>query len=190
MRKLKLQVQMTVDGYIGGPNGEIDWITMPWTDDINSYVGEIVDSSDTIILGRKLAEGFIPHWANVATEPDHPEYTGGLQFTNTPKVVFSQTLTESKWENTAVATGDLVEEITTLKEQAGQDIYACGGATFVSALIKHGLIDEYFLLINPVAIGEGLPIFNDLESKQNLRLVQAIPFDCGITVLHYEVKRD
>ena len=190
MRKLKLQMQMTVDGYIAGANGEMDWVTFNWGEDINSYVTDILSSVDTIILGRKLAEGFIPHWAGVAEDPDHPEFSGGQKFTDTPKVVFSKTLDESKWGNTALAKGDLEAEITKLKQQDGQDIYACGGGTFVSALIKHRLIDEFNLFVNPVAIGHGMPIFEELDSKQDLSLVKVTPFDCGIIALRYEVKRD
>ncbi|GAB4580999.1 MAG: dihydrofolate reductase family protein [Anaerolineales bacterium] len=187
MRKLKLQLQMTVDGFIGGPNGEIDWTTFPWTDDINTYVDELINSTDTIVLGRKLAEGFIPYWASVAENPDHPEYSGGRQFTDTPKVVFTHTLEKSIWPNTILATGDLVEEITKLKNQPGKDLYACGGATFVSALIQHGLIDEFHLFINPVAIGNGLTIFKGLDRQEKLTLVKSIVFDCGIVVLHYKL---
>ena len=189
MRKLKLQVQMTVDGYIAGPNGEMDWITLPWTEDINTYVDEIMDIVDTIVLGRKLAEGFIPYWAGVAANPDDPEFTSGKKFTDTPKVVFSKTLDKSAWDNTVLAIGNLVDEITKLKKQDGKDIIAYGGATFVSALIKHGLIDEYHLFINPTAIGNGMTIFKELDSKQNLTLVKSISFNCGIVVLNYQPKR-
>lgn len=186
MRKLKLQVQMTVDGYMGGLNGEMDWMAFPWTEDINQYVGDIVDSVDTIVLGRKLAEGFIPYWADVAANPNNPEVESGKKFTDTPKVVFSKTLDKCPWGNTVLAKGNIVEEITKLKKQGGKDIYACGGATFVSALIKHGLIDEFHLFINPTAIGNGLPIFKDLEGQQNLTLVKSQAFDCGIVVLNYK----
>jgi dihydrofolate reductase len=190
MRKLKLQVQMTVDGFIAGPNGEIDWATFPWTEDINKYVDEITAPVDTIILGRKLAEGFIPYWAGVAANPDDPEFTSGKKFTDTHKVVFTKTLERSEWGNTVLAKGSLVEEITKLKKQDGQDIIAYGGATFVSALIKHGLIDEFHLFINPTLIGSGMTIFKQLDSKQNLTLVKSTSFDCGIVVLNFEPQRD
>jgi len=181
---------MTIDGYIGGPNGEMDWMTLPWTKDIENYVDKIVSTSDCIILGRKLAEGFIPYWTSVAENPEHPEYSGGRQFADTPKVVFTQTLDESKWENTVLAKGDLVDEITKLKKQGGKDIYACGGAKFVSALIQHNLVDEYYLFVNPVAIGEGLTIFKEINSTKNLSFIESIAFDCGIVVLHYQPKRE
>ena len=115
MRKLKLQVQMSIDGFIAGPKGEMDWMNINWGDDINGYVASITEPIDTIVLGRKLAEGFIPHWAGVAANPDEPEYLAGRIFTDTPKVVFSRTLEKSQWDNTVLAKGDLVEEINRLK---------------------------------------------------------------------------
>ena len=92
--------------------------------------------------------------------------------------------------DTVLAKGNLVGEITKLKKQDGKDIIAYGGATFVSALIKHGLIDEFHLFINPAAIGNGMTIFKGLDRKQNLRLVKSKSFDCGIVVLNYEPKHD
>jgi dihydrofolate reductase len=189
MRKLKLQVQMTVDGYIAGSNGEMDWMIFNWDEKLKDYVGNLTEPVDCIVLGRKLAEGFIPHWANVAAHPENPEFTAGRKFTDTHKVVFTKTLDQSQWANTTLAKGDLVDEITRLKKQDGKDIIAYGGATFVSALIRHGLIDEFHLLINPSAIGKGMAIFKELDGNQNLTLIKAKSFDCGIVVLHYELKR-
>ncbi|PKO13409.1 MAG: deaminase [Chloroflexi bacterium HGW-Chloroflexi-10] len=189
MRKLKLQVQMTVDGFIAGLNGEMDWLTFNWDDELKQYVTQITEPVDCIVLGRKLAEGFIPHWAGVAAKPDHPEYTAGIKFTETQKVVFTGTLQDSPWNNTVLAKGGLVEEINKLKMQPGKDIIAYGGAAFVSALIQHGLIDEFHLFVNPAAIGSGMSIFKGLESKQNLTLKKSIPFTCGIVLLCYEPQR-
>jgi dihydrofolate reductase len=183
MRKLKLQVQMTVDGYIAGPVGEMDWTARDWDNELKRYVGEITEPVDCIVLGRKLAQGFIPYWAS------HPEEEGADKFNNTGKVVFTKTLDKSVWENTVLAKGDLVEEITQLKQMNGKDIISYGGATFVSALIKHGLIDEYHLFINPAAIGAGLPIFRELDSRLNLTLVRSTAFACGIVVLNYQPTR-
>lgn len=190
MRKLKLQVQMSVDGYIAGPNGEMDWMELNWGDDVKQYVDAITEPVDCIVLGRKLAEGFIPHWANVAADPENPDVSSGKKFTDTAKVVFTKTLDQSTWDNTVLAKGDLVDEITQLKAQEGRDIIAYGGATFVSALIKRGLIDEFHLLVNPTAIGQGMPIFEELDNRQALTLIDAVPFECGIVALHYELKRD
>jgi dihydrofolate reductase len=184
MRKLKLQVQMTVDGYIAGPNGEMDWMVFNWDNEINKYVTELTEPVDTIVLGRKLAQGFIPHWAS------HPEEAGADKFNSTKKVIFTKTLDKSEWDNTVLAKGDLVDEINRLKNQDGQDIIAYGGATFVSALIKHGLIDELHLFINPAVIGSGMSIFKELDSKQYLTLVKSTAFECGIVILHYAPKHD
>ena len=190
MRKLKLQVQMTVDGYIAGLNSEMDWMTFNWDDALKQYVTNITEPVDCIVLGRKLAQGFIPHWASVAANPDHEEFTAGQKFTNTHKVVFTKTLDQSEWDNTVLAKGDLVDKITQLKKQDGGDIIAYGGATFVSSLIKHGLIDEFHLFINPVAIGNGMAIFKELDYNQNLRLKKSLTFGCGIVLLCYEPKRN
>jgi dihydrofolate reductase len=189
MRKLKLQVQMTVDGCIAGPDGEMDFMVWNWDDVLKKYVGEITEAVDCIVLGRKLAEGFIPYWTDVAAKADHPEVAAGQKFTNTYKVVFTKTLEKSIWDNTVLAKGNLVDEITKLKRQEGKDIIAYGGATFVSALIKQGLIDEYHLFINPGAIGKGMAIFKELDSKQDFTLIKSTAFDCGIVLLNYEPKR-
>ena len=184
MRKLKLQVQMTVDGYIAGPNGEMDWMVWDWDDALKNYVTAITAPVDCIILGRKLAQGFIPHWAA------NPEQEGADKMNNTAKVVFTKTLDKSEWPNTVLAKGNLVDEITQLKKQPGNDIIVYGGANFVSALIKEGLIDEYHLFINPTAIGNGMTIFKELDGKLNLALVKSTSFACGIVVLNYEPKRN
>jgi dihydrofolate reductase len=190
MRKLKLQVQMTVDGYMAGPNGEMDWMVWDWDDELKHYVTELTEPVDCIVLGRKLAQGFIPHWAAVAASPDHPEFTAGKKFTGTHKVVFTKSLDRSEWDNTVLAKGDLADEIVKLKEQDGKDIIAYGGATFVSALIKHKLIDEFHFFINPTALGAGMAIFKELDGKQELTLVKSTTFSGGIVVLNYVPKHD
>jgi len=185
MRKVKLQIQMSIDGFIAGPNGELDWLVWDWDDALKQYVDELVSSTDCILLGRKLAEGFIPYWAGVAADPDNEEQESGKQFTDTPRVVFSKTLQSSPWDNAIIASGDLVEEITKLKQQSGKDLYVCGGATFVSGLIKENLIDELHLFVNPTAIGKGMPIFADLAANQPYTMEKATQFECGIVVLKY-----
>jgi dihydrofolate reductase len=190
MRKLKLQMQLTVDGFVAGTHGEMDWIIWNWDDELKEYVERLTESVDCIVLGRKLAEGFIPHWASVAANPENPEYAAGEKFTNLPKVLFTKTLARSEWSNTVLAKGDLVKEINELKKQAGQDIIVYGGAGFVSALIKHELIDEFHLFINPTAIGNGMTIFAELVGKQSLTLTKSVSFRCGVVVLNYKSKRD
>ncbi|HEX2172328.1 MAG TPA: dihydrofolate reductase family protein, partial [Dehalococcoidia bacterium] len=136
MRKFKLQVQTTVDGYMGGPNGEMDWVTWSWSDDMKAYADALTKSSDLIVLGRKLAEGFIPAWA-AGPEGEPQESIDWMN--NTPKVVISNSLTESPWPNAVVAGGDLAETVNRLKAQPGRDIITYGGSTLVRDLIARGL---------------------------------------------------
>ncbi len=185
MRKLKLQVQTTIDGYIAGPNGEMDFMEWNWDDELKKFVGQLTDPVDCIVLGRKLAEGFIPYWAEVAADPNHPEMEAGKKFTETQKLVFSKTLTESKWPNTRVSNADLATEIKQLKKQDGKDMIAYGGAAFVSALLADNLVDELNLLVNPTAIGSGLTIFKNEKGKLDFTLVQSKAFACGIVLLQY-----
>src|SRR3990170_7462327 len=91
LRKLKLQVQMSVDGFIAGPNGEMDFMVWNWDDQLKNYVATLTDPVDCILLGRKLAEGFIPYWSGVAANPEDPQHTAGIKFTETGKVVFTKT---------------------------------------------------------------------------------------------------
>lgn len=189
MRKLKLQVQISVDGFVAGPNGELDWMTFSWDDKSRKYVDDLTDSSDTILLGRKMTDKFINFWTSVLDDPENPQYSFAEKMVNTPKVVFSKTVKESKWANTTLANGDLVEEIEKLKFQDGQDIIVYGGATFVSNLIKENLIDEFHLAINPAAIGHGLTIFGNLKDRLKLKLVQSNVFSTGKVVNHYELER-
>lgn len=186
MRKLKLQVQMTVDGFISGMNNDMNWMTFNWSDDIKRYVDELTKSVDTILLGKNLAMGFIPHWAAVANDKDNPEQEAGITYTQTPKIVFSKTLVKSEWENTEVENGDFVEKIIALKNQPGKDLIVYGGGEFVSSLIKEKLIDELHLFVNPSILGKGMPIFQDVDAMQKLSLVSSKHFDCGIIVLVYK----
>ena len=107
----------------------------------------------------------------------------------TPKVVFTKTMDKSIWANTELAKGDLVKEINALKQKNGGDIIVYGGGTFVSSLIQAQLIDEFHLFINPVAIGKGMAIFKEVETKQPLVLQKSIAFDCGIVLQQYVLQR-
>lgn len=185
MRKVKLQMQLSVDGYVAGVNGEMDWMTMNWDEALAKYVGDLTEPIDTIILGRVLAQGFIPHWASIATNPETTvDYA--RKFHETPKVVFTNTIQEHSWEFTTLEHGNLAESIAQLKNQDGGDIIAYGGGSFVSALINENLIDEYHFFINPVILGDGMPIFKKLDHRQNLKLVKSQGFECGIIVMCYE----
>lgn len=188
-RKLKLQVQISVDGFVAGPNGEMDWMTWNWDDELKDYVFKLTSSVDTILLGRKMADGFISHWTNVLASPNNPEFEFAKKMVDYSKVVFTKTLDKSIWTNTELAKGNLAEEITRLKIGGGKDIIVYGGATFVSSLIKEMLIDELHLFVNPAAIGNGLTIFKQLNQKQNFTLLKSQAFGCGITVLNFALRQ-
>ncbi|MEY3398801.1 MAG: hypothetical protein RL220_1395, partial [Bacteroidota bacterium] len=182
----KMQIQLTMDGFMAGPNGEMDWIHMPWTDDLNTYVQEITDAMDTILLGRKLAEGFIPYWGSVAADAGNPEQLSGRVFTETQKIVFSRTMENSDWPNTKIADRELALFVNALKQTEGKDIIAYGGATFASSLLEQNLVDELYMFINPAAIGRGMSAFDGLDSMRKFQLVESRVFACGIAVLVYK----
>src|SRR3954467_6770669 len=135
-RKLKLQMQMTINGYVAGPNGENDW--MSWNPDVEllAFMNSILDSSDTLLIGRKLADGFIKFWESA--DEKNPNTPFAKKIADMPKVVFTKTLDKSTWNNTTLAKGNLAEEIANLKNQSGKDLLVFGGAGFVSSLIKEG----------------------------------------------------
>lgn len=188
MRILKLQVQLSVDGFMCGPNGELDWMTWNWDDQLNNYVKLLTEPVDHILLGRNLAEGFIPHWQNAAEETNADIYT--KKMAEITKTVFSKDLLPdsaivSSWNNTTIENGDLKKSVTELKSTPGGDLIVYGGATFVNNLIENRLIDEYHFFYNPVIIEKGKSIFKGLQSRVKLKLINSNSFDCGIVVNTY-----
>jgi dihydrofolate reductase len=181
MRKLKLQMQMTVDGFVAGPDGQLDWMTRNLDEGVIARITQLTDTSDTILLGRKMTPGFINYWEGV--QPHSPEYLFARKMVDTPKVVFSKALTRVEGKNVRVERGALVQAVTQLKQQRGKDIVVYGGATFVSALIEHDLIDELNIFVNPVAIGRGMRIFQD---RKALRLTGSTAYSSGVVINTYQ----
>lgn len=181
-------MQMSIDGFVStGPNDEQKWVTWAW-EEIRTHVLGLLDSSDTILIGRKLAVDYIPYWQDVNTKPDDPMYEAAQRIVRAKKVVFTKTLDKSIWDNTELAKGGLADEIIKLKKQNGKDIMVYGGSSFVSAIIKEGLIDEFHLFVNPVALGHGGAIFDQLKNVRQLKLKNSVVYPCGIVLLHYEPK--
>jgi dihydrofolate reductase len=183
LRKLKLQMQITVDGFVAGPEGQLDWMTWDMDERLVSFINHLTDTSDTILLGRKMTEGFIKYWEQVITQPNSPEYSFGQKMVSIPKVVFSRTINRVDGQNVRVENSPVVEAVNRLKSHKGKDIIVYGGATFVSSLIENRLIDELNLFVNPVAIGKGMRVFG---SRIPLKLTASTAYTCGIVVNTYE----
>lgn len=187
MRKLKLQIQISVDGYVAGSNKELDW-TVRSDEKLWQFMNEVVDSSDTLLLGRKMAEDFVGHFETF--KPDNPRFGFARKMVEIPRIIFTRTLDKPFGINTTLAKGNLADEIAKLKNQNGKDILVYGGAGFVSSLIAGGHIDEFLFFVNPVMINRGLRIFDLLEKRQKLTLIHATPYECGLTVLRYQLNKE
>lgn len=188
MRKLILQMQMSVDGFVGA-DGDRDWQIWGWGHD-NGWDQELREdfnahfrSIDTILLSSKMAEeGYLSHWGNAARKyPQDPFYAFAQRIVDVQKVVPSDRLERSRWERTVVTSGNLSAEVGALKAKHGDNIGVFGGAGFASALIAAGLVDEFQLYINPAALGGGTRIF-DQAGFRKLRLLGSKAYECGIVV--------
>jgi dihydrofolate reductase len=184
MRKLKLQMQMTLDGFVAGPEGELDWMAGdPDDEKLFGLINEITDSSDTILMGRKMTGEFVSYWEDVVNnQPESPWHEFAKKMVDMKKVVFSKTVESMHGENVSVENGDVVNAVNELKTTDGKDIVVYGGAGFVSSLLDHGLIDELNLFINPTAIGSGMRIFSD---RTKLKLVNSEAYRSGVVVNTY-----
>lgn len=191
MRKIKLQIQVSLDGFVSGPNGEMDWMVGEWDEALKEYARGLTNSADTFLMGRNTGEGMAVYWPTVASNPESSEDDLWIAdiLNSQPKVVFSKTVTSINWTNVRVA-NDITKEVRSLKQQPGKDIILYGGAGIVSAFIRENLIDEYHLFINPVLMGKGKTIFRTIEEQMNLKLVHTTPSTTGIVVLQYVPEKE
>ena len=185
MRKLKLQMQITIDGFVADPEGQLDWMTWNMDEKLLAFINHLTDTSDTILLGRKMTDSFIKHWEQAVSQPGNHEALFAQKMVDIPKVVFSKTLDHVDGQNVRVENGDLKEALTQLKRAPGKDIVVYGGATFVSSLLENGLIDELNLFVNPTAIGNGMRIF---KNRNPFTLKASVAYPCGIVVNTYTPK--
>jgi dihydrofolate reductase len=183
MRKLKLQVQMTLDGFVAGPKGELDWMISEPDESTSSKLTDPADSCDIILMGRKMTPEFINYWEDVVdNQPENPELQLAKKMVNMRKIVFSKTQKTMKGRNLEVENGDLGTVVQRLKGQNGKDIIVYGGATFVNSLIKLNLIDEYYIFVNPISIGTGLSIYRE---RKPFKLVDSVSLENGIVFNKY-----
>ena len=157
MRKVVLAMQVSLDGFTVGPNGEMDWISVD--DQVWEYVNDQLRSVDTFLLGRVTYQQWEYYWPAALTNPSSTK--NEIEFSRladkTQKIVFSRTLKKVDWKNTRLVKENIAEEIAKLKQQPGKNLVLSGGASLASTFMKLGLIDEYRILVNPVVLGSGKP---------------------------------
>ncbi len=185
MRKVIASTFVTLDGYMVGPNEDISWVTNNFSEEMGTYAGNLMNSMDTIMIGRVTYEIMINFWP-AATEETAP---GADKMNTTPKIVFSRTLDQAKWgkyNNARVVRDNAAEEIARLKQLPGKDMVIYGSANLVQGFTKLGLIDEYQLLVHPLVLGGGKRLFADMAHPVNLKLLRTESFKNGVAVLYYE----
>jgi dihydrofolate reductase len=187
MRKLIVSMNLSLDGYLSGPHGELDWHFEIWNDGMGEKILERLEGTDTIILGRLTYETMAKYWTVKPLDDHFPRQDLAIadKMNQHTKVVFSKTIKESIWHRTVFARGDSKEEIKMLKGQKGKDMILFGSASLASALILSGMVDEYDLWIHPVILGAGKSIFNHLQKQMNLRLKDSISFESGVLTNYY-----
>jgi dihydrofolate reductase len=193
MRKLILQMQTSVDGYVGRAGEGPDWQVWnwgpecPWDEPLKTRFNAVFRDVDTILLSRKILEGgYLDHWSQFARDyHGNQDFAFAQRIVDARKVVFSKTLQQTKWAGTELARRPLVEEVDALKAESHRGLIAFGGAGFASALVANDLVDEYQFYVNPVPLREGLSIFEERDIDSNLELREAQGYACGIVVIRY-----
>jgi dihydrofolate reductase len=184
MRKLIVSNLVSLDGFMAGPQGEIDWFTGLADQEFEEYAIQLIGSVDTILFGRVTYQLMAGYWPTASSTEDDPRIIEAMN--NLPKVVFSRTLAKVEWKNSRLVKGDAAEEVAKLKEQPGKHLVIYGSGGLVSALSRRGLIDDYRIFVAPVVLGAGLPMFRGLEQRIPLRLVEVKSFSTGMVMLRYE----
>ena len=190
MRKLVLFMHTSLDGFVAGSKGEMDWINV--SEDIFDYAGQRTNEADAALYGRVTYHMMESYWPTAADQPKATKHDiEHSQWYNTvAKVVLSRTMTGTPSANTKIIAGNLKAEITQLKQADGKDILMFGSPTAAHSLMAENLIDDYWLFINPVLLGQGIPLFNDVKDRVALKLLASNVFSSGVVCLHYECKRN
>jgi dihydrofolate reductase len=195
MRKVILSMMMSLDGYVAGPNGEMDWLPdfkkeELW-EEIHAEMWKQLRTADTFLLGRMTYQIWEYYWPAAAANPSSTK--NDIEFSRfadkTQKVVFSKTLEKVQWQNTRLIKDNIAEEIAKMKQQPGKNLALAGGAGIAQTFINLGLIDQYLLLVHPVVLGNGKPLFKDIKKRIELKLVNTKTFKNGVVGLDYEPER-
>lgn len=172
---------MSLDGFVAGPKGELDWIFFGQQDEaIFERILALADSCDTILMGRKMTPGFISYWEDVVdNKPDSAELPLAKRMVDMKKIVFSHSNPNIQGRNLSPENGDLTAKVMSLKKMPGKDLMVYGGASFVNSLIDQNLVDEYYIFRRPVAIGSGLSIFS---TQKILKLEDSTTYKNGTSL--------
>jgi dihydrofolate reductase len=176
MRKVVLSMMVSLDGYIESSNPEEYWHN--WNEEMSAYMMDFFKTVDTFIYGRKSYEDMIAYWPPLTDE-------FATVMNQTQKLVFSRTLDKVNWNSTLI-TKDPVDEIQRMKQQDGKNLVLFAGADLAETFIKNNLIDEYRLIVNPIVLGGGKPLFKNINQPFSLKLNDTIIFNCGNVILIYE----
>ena len=181
MRKLFFFMLTSLDGYFEGPNADISWHNAD--DEFNQFAIDQMNELDTLLFGRVTYEGMASFWPTefaLQTDPIIAE-----KMNRVPKYVFSKSLQTADWNNTTLVKENIPEVIAQLKQQPGKDIGIFGSSDFAVTLLPHGLIDEFRIMVNPVVLGQGKPLFHGIHDKLNLKLLKTKTFHNGNVLLYY-----
>jgi len=186
MKKIILFNMMTLDGFFEGTNHTIDWHNVDA--EFNEFADEQLNSVGTLIFGRKTYDLMVSYWTTPTALTNDPVIAN--QMNSKLKIVFSKTLTKAEWNNTLLIKDNIVTEIEKIKQLPGKDLIILGSADLASTFRQHDLIDEYRIMINPIVLGQGTPLFKQTTERFNLKLIKTKIFNSGNVLLYYEPKRD
>src|SRR5690349_12903894 len=189
MRKIILSLHTTLDGFVAGPNGEMDWIKLD--DELFDLVGKFTDDADTALYGRITYQMMEGYWPTAADQPNASKHDieHSRWYNQSQKVVVSKTMRGLEREKTTIISDDIATEIEKLKTKDGKSILIFGSPGVAHLLMERNLIDDYWLFINPIILGHGIPLFAKIKDKIELKQVSTKTFSCGVTALNYTVVR-
>jgi dihydrofolate reductase len=178
----------SLDGFVAGPNGEMNWINVD--EEIFDFVPTLTDKADMALYGRVTYDMMQSYWPTAGDEPDASKHDKehSAWYNKVSKVVLSRTLSEKGLVNTQVISDHLVDNINKIKNREGKNILIFGSPTASHSLLSLGLIDEFWLFVNPIILGNGIPLYKGVTDTTKLKLVESKTFSCGVIGLHYETK--
>lgn len=187
MRKIISFMHISLDGFVAGPNGEMNWIKVD--QEIFDHVGKRIGETDTALYGRVTYEMMENYWPDAGSKPNASKHDveHSAWYNKAHKIVLSHTMKGQNLPNTTIISDNLADNINEIKQQPGSEILLFGSPTATHALMQHNLIDGYWLFINPIILGQGIPLFANIKDKVKLNLLSSQQFTNGVTGLSYSV---